>query len=764
MLDFITISSQAFPRDTRVIGFRGSEGLSRLYAFEIHLELAADAGDAFELSGAIGAKGALVLDRQDGRPPFVFHGIFSEATLVHHEPDGRAFLRAVLVPHLWRLTQTLHSRIFTQQSIPDILKKTLDDGGLTSSDYSFQLTGQYDLEEHVCQYRESGFAFFSRWMEREGLYYFFEQGDDGEKLVVADDKSAHEALVPRPVRYFPLLGHDVTAGECLHTFLCRQRALPASVRFKDYDHTKPSLDVSGVAPVSPTGVGEVSVHGARFFTPDAGKRLAKLRAEEMLAREQVFTGSGTALYLRAGYTFELTEHPRSAFDAKYLVTDVEHFGNQAARTPEMLRLTGLADLAEGEVYRVDVTAIPATVQFRAESRAVWPRIYGTEHGTVDGEADSEYAQLDEHGRYLVRFAFDESDLADGKASTRVRMMQPHGGGVEGWHFPLRKGTEVLFTFLGGDPDRPVIAGVVPNALKPSPITQANQTRNVIQTGGRNRLEIEDKKGFERITWTTPYANTMIRMGAPNADHEMIVRTDGATVLETGQNWDVDVGGALWEHVKEVVNEHYESSHTTKVDVGRFETVTSGGMTTDIVGGWFHSVDGGGSMDIDGGFKLTVTGNSSHIINGDAQTLVMGSEAHVVTSSATHVVSGPVTTNYGPWNGIMASVDWTIPGGATITAPKWKVKTGNFWDTFGMKNMAGIESMSFAAISMSGGGLKIDTTGIGVSLGVAKIENRGIKKGEYGLDGEAAAVQLWRGGVSLKNIAASIRSAGVFVWK
>ena len=186
----------------------------------------------------------------------------------------------------------------------------------------------------------------------------------------------------------------------------------------------------------------------------------------------LFTGSGTSFYLRAGYTFSLEDHPRASFDMKYLATEVEHQGNQAASTPELRRLTGLDT---DEVYRVTVAAIPATVQFRAEVRAAWPRIYGTEHGIIDGEAQSEYAQIDEHGRYLVRFAFDENTLADGKGSTRVRMMQPHGGGVEGWHFPLRKGTEVLFTFLGGDPDRPVIAGVVPNALTPSPVNAGNHT-------------------------------------------------------------------------------------------------------------------------------------------------------------------------------------------------------------------------------------------------------------------------------------------------
>ena len=613
MLDVFTINSSALPKGTRVVGFQGTEGISRLYAFEIHLTLSPDASDDFDLAAATGATGELVLDRQDGRGPFAFHGIFSEASLVHHQPDGRALVRAVLVPRLWRLTQTHHSRIFTQQSIPDVIKKTLEEGGMTSADYSLQLSQQYPPEEHVCQYRESHFDFISRWMEREGLYYFFEQGDDGEKLIIADGKSAHEDLAPAPVRFFALAGADASAKECLQTFVCRHRALPASVRFKDHDYTKPKLDVSGSAPVSKSGLGEISVHGARFFTPDDGKRLARLRAEEMLAREQVFTGSGTAFYLRAGYTFTLQDHPRSSFDAKYLVTEVEHHGNQSASTPELKRLTGLV---ADDVYQVDVTAIPHAVQFRAELRTRWPRIYGTEHGVVDGEADSEYAQLDDHGRYAVRFAFDESDLGDGKASTRVRMMQPHGGGIEGWHFPLRKGTEVLFTFLGGDPDRPVIAGVVPNALTPSPVNKANHTRNVIQTGGRNRFELEDKAGFQRITLSTPHSNSMIRMGSPNADHEMIIRTDGATLLDAGKDWDVDGRreadrGRQGRCGRELLTRR--SSRTSTTRASHPETIWGGG----------HAPRHRRRLDADGdrrrhsrsstaAYEQTVTGTASHM--------------------------------------------------------------------------------------------------------------------------------------------------------
>ncbi|MFS8070482.1 MAG: phage baseplate assembly protein V, partial [Byssovorax sp.] len=176
------------------------------------------------------------------------------------------------------------------------------------------------------------------------------------------------------------------------------------------------------------------------------------------------------------------------------------------------------------------------------------RIYGSESGTICGPLESEYAQIDGAGRYNVKLKFDESDLKDGKASTWVRMLQPHGGGIEGWHFPLRKGTEVIFTFLGGDPDRPVIAGVVPNLHTPSPVNRANHTTNVIQTGGRNRFELEDRAGHERITLQTPYDNTMLRMGAPNDHHNLIMRTDGKALTSVGSNYDIKVGGAKAELV------------------------------------------------------------------------------------------------------------------------------------------------------------------------------------------------------------------------
>ncbi len=511
MKDLVFIRSNALPSTTRVAGFRGTEGISRPYEIEIFLLVGAE-GQGLDLADVVGARARLEIGHDGGRPPFAFHGVLASFELLH-ELDERSLFRATLVPQLWLLTRTRHSRIFTDRSIPEILAEVLEGSGFGKDDYVLRLTARYAAEEHVCQYQESNLDFISRWMEREGMYYSFEQDERGERLVIGDDKALQGRLDDRPVRFFPLAGRDATSGEALHTFTCRHQVLPGSVRLRDYDYGRPTLDVSGSAPVSRAGFGEVSVHGGRFFSPEDGQRLARIRAEELAARQVVYRGAGTAPSLRAGFFFALVDHPRAAFDREYLVIAAEHCCNQAISTPELQALTGIE---RSELYRVEVEAIPASVQFRPESRTPWPRIYGSENGTICGPAESEYAQIDDAGRYHVRFKFDESGLQDGKASTWVRMMQPHGGGVEGFHFPLRKGTEVIFTFLGGDPDRPVIAGVVPNAHTPSPVTKGNHTLNVIQTGGRNRIEFEDEEGREHITFKTPHADTLFSMGAPNS--------------------------------------------------------------------------------------------------------------------------------------------------------------------------------------------------------------------------------------------------------
>ncbi len=539
MQDILTVASPALPPGHRVIGFHGPEGLSRMYELTIDLLVGRDAD--LDMDKVIGERLTLTFDRADGRPPLQWHGLIASFELLHELADAGVY-QLLLVPTMWRLTLSHHSRIFVEETTPKILAAIFKEGGLDTSDYELRLSATYKPLEHVCQYEETDFAFASRWMEREGIYYFFEQGEDREKLIVTDNLAHHHELLPGAIRYVPQAstsGGAFTRGEAIQALTVRQLQGSGSVKLKDYDYHRPDLDVSGTAPVAPRGVGEVRVYGENFSSPDEGKRLAGVRAQMMAATRRVFKGMATALYLRPGYLFSIEEHPRPAFNAKYLLVQIAHTANQAAHAMGVDDMLGYEN---DEVYRCTFVAMPSSAQYRPQRETATPRIDGTVSAVVDGPADSQYAQIDKHGRYKVKVKFDEGDLADGKASTFVRMLQPHGGSSEGFHFPLRKGTEVLLLFLGGDPDRPIIAGVAPNAQKPSVVTAENHTKNVIHTGGHNHLEMEDGEGRQHVHLSTPTEDTRIHMGAPMDGHHLVASTEGHSLIHTTGNSRVKTKG------------------------------------------------------------------------------------------------------------------------------------------------------------------------------------------------------------------------------
>ncbi len=640
--DLITFSSPLVPSSAKVLGFRGAEAISRPYEHAIFLMAPSDDLDPGAL---VGERGALSIDRaSDKVPPLFFSGVVASVETLH-EVDGRSLIRLTLVPRLARLALGRHSRIFTKVTLPNVIQTILAENGFTPADYELRLGG-YEVEEHICQYRESDLDFISRWMEREGVYYFFEHGADGERLVLCDGLSYDPDPAGGNVRYRPGAGGDTSAGEALRTFTARHATLPSKVVLGDYDYARPNLPLTGTADVARRGAGVVSLFGERFFTPSAGERLARLRAEELRAREMVIHAVGSRLHLRPGYTFELDEHPRAALNARYVTIDAHYEANQSGGGSAFAELSGLAG---GDVFMVDLHAIPAGVQFRPEQKTPWPRVYGFETGNVDGPATSDYAQIDDQGRYCVKLKFDESGLAGGKASTWVRMMQPHGGGVEGFHFPLRRGTEVVIAFLGGDPDRPVIAGVVPNALTPSPVTSGNHTTNVIQTGGKNRIELEDQAGEEQITISTPYAKGYVLLGCPKEGHELVVHTDENALVDANLNYDVNVGvapavpsgeGNMRTVVKNNMSASVEEGDKTLlVKTGGYFIGIQNGLGVNVMNGVHFIVNNDGSVPKSAftkGFYVYVRSEPVHVEAKDSSLTLFAKELITMKSTANNV--------------------------------------------------------------------------------------------------------------------------------
>ncbi|XXX72487.1 type VI secretion system tip protein TssI/VgrG [Sorangium sp. So ce134] len=776
--DGFTLSCSALA-SVAFIGFRGTEHVSQPYEFELFFSVPANT----DVRKAVGERATVRANRGEGNDPFVLHGVIASVRLLHQNAD-RALYQALLVPKVWLLRHFWRSNVFTNQAVKEFLSATLQSGGLAASEFRFSIDeADYPVEEFVAQYRETHLAFFHRWLEREGLYYYFEHPEDGpgEVLVIVDDRGLHDDFPGGgAVRYVPLFGDDVTAPPGLHHLEQDVQWLPKTVTIADYNYSNPSASVKGESSITQNGLGAIREYGYRVFMQSDAERLALVRAQSIGCREVTLRGGGDVLGPRAGYRFSLEDQPGDVGE-EWLALEVHHTASIAGITPEITKLTRLSDK---DIYSVKLLAIPADVQFRAPQTTPWPRIYGFENAVVCGPADSLYAQIDADGRYLVRFEFDTSGLPDARVSTRVRMMQPHGGTTEGFHFPLRKGTEVMIAFLGGDPDRPFIAGVVPNAHRPSVVAERNLSQNIIRTGSGNQLVLEDEQGKEFIFLHTPNNRTGIYMGTPSGGHSSVYTGDGETqvgtflspenadpaiagsslvnvtfsYLETtagdGGSW---IGGNSWENVcgqkfsmvvgdlwagvgatytlqvTGAATETYYATRTTTIKTGRVDTVEAGGMKQTITDGMELTITSGG-------MKHDVHGKFTQTIEPEGSSTVTGPWMHKVTAENFDDYKSWKTEVATTWNGHFAgNVDLKSDTSFVIKAPKAKITATDLkWEVLGLtfdltpnkhelyvyKGASGVLKTDHAVIYQAAYGLKLD-------FALVKIENAGAKKYTYG---------------------------------
>jgi type VI secretion system secreted protein VgrG len=796
MADLIRISSSAFADSTHVVAFRAREALGSPYELEIFLTV--PIGEELDVAEAAGARATLTVDRSHtlvdlptAEKPMHWSGLLLEVSILA-EIGQRSLVRALLVPRLYRAAQTHHSRIFTDESLVDIAKTLLDKNGLRDGDGfdATGLAGDYPKEEHVAQWGESDLDFLHRWFEREGIHYHFEQDGEAEKLLLVDKNPSPE---PIAARYHPLVGGDATAGACVTRFRCDARSLVGVVKVVDRDYANPSLPMNKEGDVSDFP-GEYVLSHARLVRTADVDRIARVRQESMKVHAKTYRAEATLLGLSPGALFHLEDHPRSGFAKDYLVTEAEHVGWNETPGGELAELIEL-EIPKGpsSLYTVRLSAIEKETPFRLSKRTSWPRIDGYETATIDGPAESDYAQIDDMGRYLVRYHADESMGEDAKVSTWIRMMQPHTGAPEGMHFPLRKGTEVLVAFLGGDPDRPVILGAVPNAVTPSVVTKSNHTQNRLFTGGGTTLEIEDKAGGQYVHWYTPVDHTHFHMGAPRKvqgkeapEHATKASlgwsTDGNAVLSVGGEWDVGVGAKLHEIVKGEVVEEYETSrketvngpvteqydgdHKLTVDkqqtyvikTGKDDTISAGWKQT-ITGGWTQKVDGGWTQtsiaggwaqpSISGGWTQTISGGWTQQLTGNFTQVITGSEHRTITADQMQVVAGNSTLLHG------GSILQIIGGGQTIIAPSLKT-LGAAWQQID----ASSDDIKGKATSVVGFDLSIK----GIEYGVKGVEIAGklAELSDKVFEASLVGVSISRKGFENTNEATSFTMGGVYM--
>lgn len=587
-------------------GLAGHEGVSRLFAYELHL-LTHD-NDSISFEDIVGQKVSISIQLPDGSPRYI-SGYISRFTQA--ETDERLFTHyhAQVVPWLWFLTQQADCRIFQNLAVPDIISQIFNP--FDFKDFRLALKNSYPQLEYCVQYRETSFNFVSRLMEEFGIFYYFDHTTQGKHTLVLADQSSNQPACPgSPVSYDTQVG-GLEDPEVIYTWNIGQEVRTGKYSVTDYNFITPSTSLLANDPtvidLAASQDLELFDYPGLYTTKDQGDTVAKVRMQEEEASYMVAAGESNCRGLMSGFSFGLKNHYRDDQNTNYLITEVRH--NVSAGD------TYTAATTKAETYSNRFTCVPASVAFRPARVTPKPFVQGPQPALVVGKQGEEI-WVDKYGRVIVQFYWDRLGQKNENSSCWIRVSQPWAGGNWGAIWIPRIGQEVLVSFLEGDPDRPIITGRVYNADQMPPYTLPDyQTRSTYMSrsskgGGSsnyNELRFEDLKGQEQVFM--------------NAEKDMDLRVENDSREFIGANRHLIVTANQQEKIN--------SDKHLQVVGDLFEQI-QGNMSLQIGGNQMESVTGNKSLNVTGNQKESVTGNVSLSVTGNRNESITGSESLSVT--------------------------------------------------------------------------------------------------------------------------------------
>jgi type VI secretion system secreted protein VgrG len=496
------------PVDTfNVIDFTGEDKISGCYDFKVTLR----SQDPDISSADILNKPASIFIYRDGQF-FPYSGIVSNFNYVETSTDFSTY-EAHIVPRLWITTLTYQSRVFQRQSVNQVVQQVLDESGL-SNYCKFDLQNSYPQREYIVQYKETDFNFISRLLEEAGIWYFFEEAPvssdsldnvSNERLIISDKSDSFvaihgEAVVPFRTKSGMIQSNKRDEHECCSNMTFERRVITADVAVKNYNYRTPDVSPHVRKNIEDGLVGLDYRYGGKFKDTDTAQKAAQLLAKQHTVEFVGIQLSSDCRRFRAGMRFTVRDHQRTECNDTFLILSVVQSGAH----------TSIGGFHDRATYQNHCTLLPSAkiVSFAPKKIHKPTPLYGITTAPIEANG-SDYASLDEVGRYKVRMPFDVSDTANYDATKYIRLAQPYSGANYGIHFPSHEGAEMILACIDGDIDKPLGIGTVPNADTKSPVVSANKEQSVIRTAGDNEMIFDDTIDKQKVSIRTAAKNKMV---------------------------------------------------------------------------------------------------------------------------------------------------------------------------------------------------------------------------------------------------------------
>jgi type VI secretion system secreted protein VgrG len=663
------------PLGDRALLFRrlqGTEELGRMPEYRLDL-LRLSTSTPIEASKLLGQRANVRVELAPDKYRYL-NGVVTR--FEHGGASGRFDIYHVeMRPWLWHLTLGADCRIFQDKSATEILDSVFNEYG-SSSQIEKRLKGSFRKRPYTVQYRESDFAFVSRLMEEEGIYYYFKHEKDKHTLVLCNGPTGHNAIEDGALAWAAQ-----QTGSQLREDVVKRWSRAHSLRSLKYVHTDvapdlPTADLQGSALRNasypkpndlevfdyPGGYEDLAMDGRTGVKRAEGDRLAQLRVDAFESGHVVATGLTPYRQMATGATFNLTDHPDAG---GYLVT----------RTVYDMEYTGYEANDDTVAFTFDCrfTAVPKEVKFQPQPLNVRSAVHGPQTATVVGPSGDEI-HTDKFGRVKLQFHWDRVGKKNEKSSCWVRVSHPWASKQFGMIALPRIGDEVVVEFLEGNPDRPLVTGRVYNGDNMPPYTlPAQQTVSGIKSqsskgGGLsnfNELRFDDKKDAEYVWFQA------------EKDFHRLVKNDAFD----------SIGNDLWVDIKK--NAAHKVGENFTMDIGKVATV-SVGKDTHVTMGADCNVDLTGALNVSVGDNVAVYGAEAVAMGvGGALDVDVGQAAKLSAASSIHVKGLGIVIDGGAQLTIKAGGSFVTlgPEGVSIKGALVMINSGGAAGTAGMAKKA-----------------------------------------------------------------------------
>jgi type VI secretion system secreted protein VgrG len=488
----MTLAIADCPDDLQVIGVHGQDRLNAPFRFDVDL---VSPDPALDCAGLLHRNAWLTMGAGANETDGLQGEVFALRQL-HRGPELSLY-RLCLMPSVQRLAGRVRRRTYNGMSVPQILANLLHDHRLHEEAFRFeQLIGLYPPRKHCVQYDESDLHLLRRLCEEEGIGFRFEHHRDRHALVFSDDPAGF------PEWPFAIavdhLAEQLSMRNCYSSHAGEFYA-PAfsSVSLAQQYADNQSIWAQSVADEPPGRQRQVSE-----------RELQRLRCE----RREII-GRSRHCSLRSGQVVRVEGHTDPLLNDQWLLTQVQHSAKQlaplrhcsTANVVQILQAIATANQSPLAVaslhpqrarfdkpvlasYENRFLVLPWTMPFRPAQESPRPTFTGV------FSAIQTHDEADAHGRLKIRYDWQSESPAFGGEDSWAPVFASVGKQPAGSRLQVR--------FFEGDPDQPVICGVLDDAPIATQLNRTLQLDGVVHEPGGSLLQLRPDEQL-RIDSHTP---------------------------------------------------------------------------------------------------------------------------------------------------------------------------------------------------------------------------------------------------------------------